>query len=533
MKKLVGIISILGLIGLSLSANKLDNYGYYEYDDSDTLDYDTLVVVEEILVHTLWDEDYILCDTIVEDETIVRITTDDITSFSPLGESSAELYAGKQFEVKNPDGSEFKYQVNDDGVSVTIISGTANGISTLVIPSSVEGFDSYFFVTKIGQFAFGNSLISDNCPMKGVKQLVISEGIVSAGQNAFDKSPDLEVVSLPASLEIIPYSMFCDCPNLKEVQISDGSNIKEIESFAFAGCSSLESFMIPSEVFKIGEGPWRGCTTLQSLTLQEGNYNFVIEDGVLYTGWQGDLIQYPAGKRDKVYPILYGAKAICNSAFYGNPYLETVSIPASVDSISHIAFFDCASLKDVYFSNVTPFIGNKAFAECPNLKEITLYGSPKYTNEPGDYYNTFSDWTTVTIKNDMPPVNLPKSPHGVLASAWKFVSEMPYFYNEEMKNNEDFGFQKYLGRGKAAVSGNAGPKPDVLRVLEAIPSTYLVLDNNDERNRTTRFYLDKSDKKTPRVLYFFGGVGGNDLVVVLFEGGNIKKIEKMIKDMKQ
>lgn len=532
MKKLIGVVIMFCLLGLTLSANKLESRGYYEYDYSDTLDFDTIVVVEEVLVDTIGDDDYILCDTVAYDDVIIGITTEDINTFSPLGESSTELYAGKQFKVRNPDGSEYIYQVNDDGVSVTLMGGTANGISKLVIPSSVEGLDSYFFVTEIDQFAFRNSLIGDNChcPMKGVKQLVISEGIVSAGQNTFDKSPDLEIVSLPASLEIISYSMFYDCHNLREVQIPDDSNINEIESFAFAGCSSLESFLIPSEVSRIGEGPWRGCTALQSLTLQDGNYNFVVEDGVLYTGWQGDLIQYPAGKRDKEYPILYGTKAICNSAFYGNPYIETISIPASVQSISHIAFFDCALLKDVSFNNVIPFIGNKAFAECPNLKEITLYGSPQYTNELGDVYNTFSVWTSVTIENEVPPVKLSKTSNGILSSVWDYVSKMPYFYNEEMKNNEDFGFPKYLGKGKTVVSGNSGPKPDVLHVLDAIPSTYLALDKTDDRNRTTRFYLDKSNKKNPQVLYFFGGIGGNDLVVVLFEGGNIKQIEKMIEE---
>lgn len=531
MKKLFGIVLLFYLLGMTLSANKLNN-GYSGYDDSDTLDFDTLVVVEEVVVDTLWDEDYILCDTIKEDEVIGGGTTEDNRRFSPLGVSSAGLYAGRQFKVKNPDGSEFKYQVNDDGVSVTLMSGTANGTSKLIIPSSVEGLDSYFFVAEIDLFAFRNFLIGDNCPMNGVKQLVISDGIVSIGQNAFDKSPDLEFVSLPASLEIIPYSMFYDCPNLREVQISDDSHIKEIESLAFAGCSSLESFFIPSEVSKIGEGPWRGCTALQRLTLQDGNYNFVVEDGVLYTGWQGDLIQYPAGKRDKSYSILYGTKAICNSAFYGNPYIETVSIPASVKSISHAAFFDCASLINVYFHNEIQFIGNMAFAECPNLKQITLYDSPQYTNEPGDLYNTFSEWTSVTIENNIPTIKLPKSSKGILSSAWDYVSQMPYFYREEIKNNEDFGFPQFIGKGKAAVSGNAGPKPDVLHVLEAIPSTHLVFENNDERNRTTRFYLDKSDKKNPRVLYFFGGIGGNDLVVVLFEGGNLKQIERMIKDTK-
>lgn len=536
MKKLFGILFIFCLLGITLSANKhnnkLNNNGYYEYDDSDTLDFDAIVVVEEGDVDTLWDADSIPCDSIME-EIIVVDTTEDKMNFPQSGEYYAGLYAGKQFNVKNPDGSEFKYQVNDDGLSVTLMNGTANGTSKLIIPSLVVGLDSYFFVTEIGRFAFRNFPTGDNCPMKGVKQLVISDGIVSIGQNVFDKSPDLEFVSLPASLEIIPYGMFYDCANLREVQISDNSHIKEIGSLAFAGCSSLESFLIPSEVTKIGEGPWRGCTALQRLTLQENNYNFVVEDGVLYTGWQGDLIQYPAGKRDKFYPILYGTKVICNSAFYGNPYIETVSIPASVESISHISFFDCTSLMNVCFHNVSQFIGNKAFAECPNLKRITLYGSPQYSNNQGNLYNTFSKWTSVKIENSFPPVKFPESSTDILSSAWDYMSQMPYFYREEIKNNEDFGFPQFIGKGKAAVSGNAGPKPDVLHVLEAIPSAYLVYETNDQRNRINRFYLDKSDKQNPRVLYFFGGVGGNDLVVILFEGGNLKQIENMIADLKQ
>lgn len=511
------------LVGLALFAGRqtyADKWDY-EYVDLDTLFVDSVA---------LGDDDFWLDSIAIDDEDLWLDSIWD-EDYSPLGESSAGLYAGRQFEVKNPDGSEFWYQVNDDGVSATILGGTPNGISKLVIPSSVEGLDSHFFVTEIGQFAFGTAIIGDNCPMRGVKELLVSEGIVTVGQNAFENLPDLEVVSLPASLEIIPYSMFYDCPNLREVQISEYSCLKAIGSFAFAGCTSLESFTIPSEVSKIGEGPWRGCTALQSLTLQDGSYRFIVEDGVLYTGWQGDLIQYPAGKKDKSYQILYGTKAICNSAFYGNPYIETVSIPASVESVSHAAFFDCASLKDVSFHNAIPFIGNKAFAECRNLRQITLYGSPQYTDRPGDSYNTYSDWTSVAIEKELPPVQLPESSKGILSSAWEYVSQMPYFYSEEIKNNKDFGFPKYLGKGKFAVYGNSGPKHDVLHVLEAIPSSYKIAEKVDADDHITRYYLEKSDEKVPRVLYFFAGTGGNDLVAALFEGGDLKQIEKMIEDL--
>lgn len=530
MRKLLGVAFMFCLLGLSLSANKHESYDIYEYDYSDTLDFDTIVVVEEAIADTIWYDDYIICDTIAEEDVIIGITTEDIVPFSPLGESSAALYAGRQFKVKNNDGSEFEFQVNDDGVSVTLIKGLANGTSKLVIPSSVEGLDSYFFVTDIGQFAFKNYIFNDYCPMKNVSHLVISEGVVSVGQNAFDNSPDLEVVDFPSSLEVIPYCMFNDCNKLREVHIPDDSRISNIESFAFARCTSLESFTIPSEVSEIGEGPWRGCTSLQKLSIQEDNYNFIIDEGVLYKGWQGDLVQYPAGKRDNDYQILFGIKTICNSAFYGNPFIERVSIPASVDSISHIAFFDCKSLNQVTFNNVIPFIGNKAFAECPNLKAITLYGTPNYTHEPGDIYNTFSEGTTVSIVPNVPEVKLPNSKDGILTAVIDYVSTFKDFHTGVIEKNEDYGFPDYYGKGRWAVYGNAGPKKDVLNVLSAIPSKFLELENIDEKGRITRLYLDKSNKKNPRLLYFFGGINGNDLVVALFKNGNLKQIEKMIKD---
>ena len=504
MKKIYGIAVVTLLLAMTAFASQHEYVDSQGCDYAETFDHDTLVAVDE-----------------------------DITQYSPLGESSALLYQGKQFKVKTPDGAEFEYQVNDDGVSVTLTKGTANGTSTLVIPSSVESFGSYFFVSEINQFAFKNFEFSDNTPMKGVKHLIISEGIISAGQNTFDSSPDLEVVELPSSLEIIPYGMFNNCNKLKEIRIPANSRICNIESFAFDGCSALENFNIPSEVSQIGEGPGRGCTSLEKLDIQEGNYNYIVNEGVLYKGWQGDLIQYPAGKRDKSYQILYGTKSICNSAFYGNPYIEFVHIPASVDSISHIAFFDCKSLSTVIFNDAIQFIGNKAFGECPNLYKITLYGSPQYTNEPNDIYNTFSRTTNVTVQSNIPEIEFPRAKGGILMSVLDYISNFKGFHSGGIEKNEDYGFPDFYGRGKWTVYGNAGPKKDVLNVLEKIPSNLLKLENIDDKGCITRLYLDKSDKKNLRVLYFFGGIGGNDLVVALFEGGNLKKIERTINEVKQ
>lgn len=459
---------------------------------------------------------------------IIDIETKDFTSSSPKVDSSTRLYVGNQFKVKNTDGSEFEYQVNDDGISVTLKKGDAKGVSKLIIPSIVEGLGSHFFVTDIADSAFETFFKS---PMKGVKLLEIKDGIRNIGEYCFKGAKELENVLLPASLKKISYQTFALCSNLKEVEIHETSELYAIGNLAFQDCISLNHFTIPSSVTAIGTAPWMGCTSLRCIGLAEGNYNLVVDDGVLYSDWQGNIIQYPAGKTDKVYHPLFGTKAICEEAFYGNPYIEKVVFPASLDSIYYGAFGNCVSLQDVEFNSKDVFIDRAAFYDCPQLKVITLYGVPGYAILDGQS-KTFDDETKIVIKKEIDNVKLPKSKFGILSSVWDFISKMTYFYIDETEINSKVGLPKYFGTGKATIYGNAGPKKDVLNILEAIPAQLLELENIDDKGRIKRLYLDKSNEKNPRILYFFGGIGGNDLVVALFENGNLKKIEKMIKDTK-
>ncbi len=446
-----------------------------------------------------------------------------------LSASGRESSAGKKFSFTNQLGSQFEFVVNSDGVSVTLIKGDANGASKLVIPSSIEGFDSDFSVTYIAKNAFETFF---NSPMKGVKELEIREGIQNVGGYCFKNAKDLEIVSLPVSLKNISYQMFALCPNLKHIAIPEASDLFGIDSFAFQDCINLSSFTIPKSVSKIGYAPWIGCVSLDRIALNEDNYNFVESDGVIYSDWQGNLIQYPAGKKNKEYHPLFGTKAVNDEAFYGNPFIEKVIFPASLDSISYNAFGNCTSLRDVIFNSEDIFIDRAAFNDCPKLKEVTIYGTPDYAVRDGQS-KSFDNSTKVIITKELPPVRLPESNAGVLASVWDYVSQMPYFYITEDEVNKGVGFTQDFGKGKAAVCGNAGPKPDVLHVLASVPDSYLAFEHVDKKGRIQRVYLDKSDKKSPRVLYFKGGIGGNDLIVALFEDGDINKIEQMIDELKQ
>lgn len=172
------------------------------------------------------------------------------------------------------------------------------------------------------------------------------------------------------------------------------------------------------------------------------------------------------------------------------------------------------------------FIGNSAFEKCTKLESIQLYGNVAYTYDGQDNnYNTFEPYTKVSLAKDAPTPLLAKGTGSIFEKIYLTVSKLPYFKEMEIGNNEDYGFPEYLGKGTAVVYGNADPKEDILRFLTLIPQKSLANEDVDEKGRITRYYVDYG---TNQVLYFFGGIGGNDLVVALFKSGDKKKIQDFV-----
>lgn len=291
------------------------------------------VIVEEIpdTIYRPWDK--------VKDDTFYEIDED------------------KRFNIENNDGSIFIYGVNEDGKSVTIYGGNPNGIETMVIPTEIKKDDMRYKVTHIAEFAFASFDNDSIIWTKGVKSIVIEEGIETSGIYCFEYCPDLETVSIPASMKNLAAGMFSDCPKLAKVIIPDDSQMLEIEDAVFMNCCRLTDFEIPKHVTKIGAAPWKNCKSLRYISVAHGNVDFKSPDGVLYTFRGGKLIQYPAGKREKNYKVASGTREIYNAAFMGNAYIEKVEFPSSLEEISHIVFGDCTALKEVKFNKELRYIG--------------------------------------------------------------------------------------------------------------------------------------------------------------------------------
>lgn len=539
MKKLIFIAGGLSLAFIMFSNNRFFSSSYYysgensykgtdaeyepDYWDYDTIAIDSIDYLDNDTIAIIWDDDYIN-DEIITIEPVSSAEVEDSVALHHRSELS-----GLSFEYTSPEGCTFSFIVNEGGRTVTLDEGNANGKEVLTIPAVVTGLGLDFSVSAIEDFAFSDNAPKES-PMAGVKKLIISEGILFAGQASFDEAPDLEEVIIPSTLEHIGYEMLSDCPKLKSVYIPENSELKTIEEFAFQNCLSLESFYIPSSVKEIMESPWRNCQALEKLTISDDNYNFDVYDGVLYGGEDfRNLIEYPSGKKDKEYTVFYGTRTIENSAFLCNDHIEKVLFPASLDSISHLAFNECKNLKDIVFTDTISFIGNGAFNDCPNLLTIQLYGNPQYSqNKKYESSNTFGSNTKVLISETVPAPELLNVKGGMLERAWQSIEKMPYMSILDVEKNDMLGFPEYFGKGRAIVYGNAYPKEDVLRYLNLIPSKLIAYENIDSRGKIRRIYFDKSNKK---LIYFFGGIGGNDLIVALFNVADNKQTANFIKTL--
>ena len=155
---------------------------------------------------------------------------------------------------------------------------------------------------------------------KGVKSVIISEGITSIG-----------------------YAAFYNCTGLTSVTIPD--SVTSIGDYVFSGCSGLTEITIPDSVTSIGGGAFTECTGLTNVTI--GNSVTCIEN----TAFNCCFALTSIIISDSVETIGYCAFRECYS-------LPEITLPESVTSIDDSAFSLCHSLKDIYIMNPDCIISN-------------------------------------------------------------------------------------------------------------------------------------------------------------------------------
>ena len=221
---------------------------------------------------------------------------------------------------------DFTYEVNPDGITVTIAGYTGIG-GTVVIPDMVD-----------------------------------NKTVTIIGDNAFKYGRNITDINIPVSVINIGYAAFFLCDSLTAITLPD--SVTNIGVYAFCSCDSLTDITIPHSVTSIGVNAFIGCDNLTAITVDLTNPAFSSHDGIVFNKDQTTLIIYPGGK----------------SGSY--------TIPDNVMNIGSNAFHSCTSLSDIMISDSVTNIGVNTFNNCTHLTVITVdLNNPSYSSLDGILFN--------------------------------------------------------------------------------------------------------------------------------------------------
>ncbi len=172
-----------------------------------------------------------------------------------------------------------------------------------------------------------------------IKNVIIEEGVTTIGDYAFgcDKLvyPNLENVSIPASVTSIGVEAFRLCSGLTTVNFADNSKLTTISGGVFSDCGNLVNITIPEGVKTIGFSAFVQCYKID-ITIPEG-----------------------------VTSIGRGAFMHCRN-------LKDIRIPEGVTSIESSTFSGCYGLTEITIHENINNIGDYAFIQCYNLKTVNI-----------------------------------------------------------------------------------------------------------------------------------------------------------------
>lgn len=209
--------------------------------------------------------------------------------------------------------------------------------------------------------------------------------------------------------------------------ISIGENVTSVGSYAFYGCSALETIFVTNSVTFIGDSALYGCTALTDIyftnggvditRLRIGNNNDALfqarihnnfsaitsgtcgdnltwtlyNDGTLMISGTGEMYRY-----SYTYNTNYG---YITTAPWGPYYqsIKAVNIGENVTSIGSYAFYGCSSIARVAIGNDVTSIGSMAFYKCSSLLNITIPDS--VTCIVSDAFDRCSSLESITVSD--------------------------------------------------------------------------------------------------------------------------------------
>ena len=246
-----------------------------------------------------------------------------------------------------------------------------------------------------------------------IGRIVISEGVTSIGECAFE-----------------------ECTNVTSISIPD--SVTELNEYCFYACESMKRITIPQSVTRIADGVFVACEKLtdiyyggtdaswKHITSRNAGLgdNVTIHSTGVFTGKCGDNLTWTIDNNEVLtisgtgripdyndsssggnntapwYGYAYqikkvvlgsGVQNIGNNAFAGCYGMTDITIPDGVTSIGDSAFDWCSALTEISIPGTVSSIGDSVFSGCSALTEISI---PDTVSSIGD--SAFSRCSALT-----------------------------------------------------------------------------------------------------------------------------------------
>ena len=163
---------------------------------------------------------------------------------------------------------------------------------------------------------------------------------------------ELTSISLPPTLEEIQEGGFADCSQLTQITLPE--SLKKIGGFAFQSCDNIKEITIPASVQEIGQDAFT-LSGVEKLVIKDLAAWCSVKKPGGFISSNTKVFLNEEEIKDLVIPD--GVTIIEPNTFNGFKSIETVTVPADVDSIGDDAFLGCTNITKVTAHDVASWCG--------------------------------------------------------------------------------------------------------------------------------------------------------------------------------
>lgn len=310
--------------------------------------------------------------------------------------------------------------------SLTSIGSNAfsgcTSLEVINLPDNFSSISDYAFsqCTSLKEIDFPENVVSigkytfQQC--SSLQNISISEGLVSIGNYAFYQCSSLNEISLSDSVNSIGTGAFKDCVELKSLKLP--ASLTNVPASIISD-TLIERITIPASVTSINTTAFSKAYELREFIVEEGNENFSVRDGILFSGetpyilpnvlcgddetWTvpeyftslpsqffayktAGTVVIPSTVTEMVTSYLFKNSRIkeviietpfteIQSYMFNYSYLEKIVLPDSVTYIGAYAFNGCSNLKEIIIPENVTYLDNTAFSKCSSLVRLEIQSS--------------------------------------------------------------------------------------------------------------------------------------------------------------